>query len=139
MSTNGNFTSLIDKIFSSTYMQLYSGTISYDISNHLPIFCATYNEITNDNTNHTKYIGNSTEEKIVNLSKLTSQKSWIQFCEQISPEHSTIFLKFVIHIINFVFHYQRNTLYLVNQGKIGVSKELSCLVKLNVSTMNIFQ
>ena len=42
LNTDGNVTTNIDKIFSSTYMQLHSGTIPYDISDHLPIFCTTY-------------------------------------------------------------------------------------------------
>ena len=46
---------------------------------------------------------------------------------------TTIFLKFFIHIINFVFNFQRNTLHLINQGKIGAHQELSNLVKLSVN------
>ena len=63
LNTDGNFTSLVDNIYSNIYMQLHSGTISYDISDHLHIFCTTYKEITNDNTNRTKYIRNYTAEK----------------------------------------------------------------------------
>ena len=58
LNIDENITSLIDNIFS--YMQLHTGTISYNIADHLQIFCATYKKITNDNTNHTKYIGNFT-------------------------------------------------------------------------------
>ena len=70
--SDDNVTSLINNIFSNTYIQLHSGTISYDISDHLPIFCTTYLKITNDVTNHTKYLRNLTEEKMVNFSKLIS-------------------------------------------------------------------
>ena len=67
LNTDGNFTSIIDNIFSNTYMQLHTGTISYDISDHLPIFCTTYKKITDDNTNHTKYIVNLTEKRSILL------------------------------------------------------------------------
>ena len=74
LNTDGNLTSFIDNIFSNTYMQLQYCTISYDISDHLPIFCTTYKKITNDNASHYKYIRNYTEEKMVSLSKLISKE-----------------------------------------------------------------
>ena len=103
LNTDGNLTSLIDNIFSNTFMQLHSlapsiialiiiaiiiialtnaGTIYYHISHRLQIFCSTYEEIMCDDTNHTKYIGILTEEKNVNISKLSSQESWISVNDQ---------------------------------------------------------
>ena len=38
----GKFTSLIENIFTNTNNDSFSGTIVYDISDHLPIFYSTY-------------------------------------------------------------------------------------------------
>ena len=48
---------------------------------------------------------------------------------------TTIFIKFLNHIIILVFHYPKNRLYLVIQKKIGVPEELSNLVRQNVNSI----
>ena len=42
LNNDGKFTSLIDNIFTNMTNDSFSGTIVYDISDHLPIFYATY-------------------------------------------------------------------------------------------------
>ena len=42
LNNDGKFTSLIDNIFTNTTNDSFSGTIVYDISDHLPIFYLTY-------------------------------------------------------------------------------------------------
>ena len=42
LNNDGRFTSLIDNIFTNTTNDSFSGTIVYDISDHLPIFYSTY-------------------------------------------------------------------------------------------------
>ena len=42
LNNDGKFTSLIDNILASTTNDSFSGTIIYDISDHLPIFYSTY-------------------------------------------------------------------------------------------------
>ena len=42
LNNDGKFTSLIDNIFTNTTNDSISGTIVYDISDHLPIFYLTY-------------------------------------------------------------------------------------------------
>ena len=42
LNNDGKFTSLIDNIFTNTTNDYFSGTIVYDISDHLPIFYSTY-------------------------------------------------------------------------------------------------
>ena len=133
LNTDGNFSSLIDRIFSNTYMQLHSGTISYDISDHLPIICTTYRKITNVCANHNKYIKNVTVEKIVSFSKLIYQESWISIYEQGKLEHAyNSFLEIFHSYYKFCFSLSKNAQHLINQGNIGVSQELSSLVTLNV-------
>ena len=65
---DGYFTSLIDNIFCNTNNQSISGTIAYDISDHLPIFFSTYNN--NNNKNSCRYEGKQTIH-IRNFTKLS--------------------------------------------------------------------
>ena len=52
LNNEGNYTSLIDNIFSNTNNESYSSTISYDISDHLPIYYCAYNNSNNNNNNN---------------------------------------------------------------------------------------
>ena len=78
-------------------MKLHSGTILYDISDHLPILCTTCQNITNDNSNHIKYIRNFTEEIFLNFSKLISQGSRISVYEPSHPEHACNYFIEIFH------------------------------------------
>ena len=42
LNNDGKFTALMDNIFSNTTNYSFSGTIVYDISDHLPIFKSNY-------------------------------------------------------------------------------------------------
>ena len=54
LNNNGKFTSLIDNIFANTN-DSFSGTIVYDISDHLPIFYSTYSKKTDYEPRHTTH------------------------------------------------------------------------------------
>ena len=55
LNNDGKFTSLIDNIFTNMTNDSFSGTIVYDISDHLPIFYSTYKkkQTTNLDIRHT--------------------------------------------------------------------------------------
>ena len=53
LNNDGKFTSLIDNILTSTINDSFSGTIVYDISDHLPIFYSTYAKKTDYEPRHT--------------------------------------------------------------------------------------
>ena len=66
LNNEGNYTSLIDNISSNTNNESFSGTISYDISDHLPIYYCVYNNSTNNNifnnqTTHARVLRNLTK------------------------------------------------------------------------------
>ena len=66
LNNEGNYTSLIDNISSNTNNESFSGTISYDISNHLPIYYCVYNNSNNNNifnnqTTHARVLRNLTK------------------------------------------------------------------------------
>ena len=64
LNNEGNYTSLINNIFSNTNDESFSSTISYDISDHLPIYHCAYND-SNDNNNNNifnKYSCNGLKE-----------------------------------------------------------------------------
>ena len=52
LNNEGNYTSSIDNIFSNTNNESYSGTISYDIWDHLPIYYCAYNNSNNNNNDN---------------------------------------------------------------------------------------
>ena len=55
LNNDGKFTSLIDNIFTNTTNDSFSGTIVYDISDHLPIFYSTYTKKTDYESRHTTH------------------------------------------------------------------------------------
>ena len=63
LNTEGKFTSLIDNILSNMTNDSFSGTIVYDISDHLPIFYSTYIK-TDYEPRHTKYTQNFTKNNV---------------------------------------------------------------------------
>ena len=74
LNNEGYFTSLIDNIFCNTNNKSISGTIAYDISDHLPIFFSTYNNKNNNsNNNNYKYVIKQTMH-IRNVTKLNINK-----------------------------------------------------------------
>ena len=76
LNNEDNYTSLIDNIFSNTNNESFSGTISYDISDHLPIYyCAYNNNIFNNETTHASELSNLTKTNINNfINKISKEK-----------------------------------------------------------------
>ena len=87
LNNEGNYASLIDNIVSNTNNESFSGTICYDISDHLPIYYCAYSN-SNSNNNHNIF-NNQTTHAIVlrNLTKTNIKKfinkilkeKWTQF------------------------------------------------------------
>ena len=68
LNNEDNHTSLIDNIFNNTNNESFSGTIGYDISDHLPIYYCAYNNsnnnIFNNQTTHARVLWNLTKTNI---------------------------------------------------------------------------
>ena len=76
LNNEGDYTSLIDNIVSNTNNESFSGTICYDISNHLPIYYCAYNNI-NDNYNHNIFNKQPTHAMVLkNLTKTNIKKNY---------------------------------------------------------------
>ena len=94
LNNEGNNTSLIDNIFSNTNNESFSGTISYDISDHLPIYHCAYNNSNNNNnifnnkTTHARVSRNFTKTNINNFINKIYKEKWTPIYEQINPENA---------------------------------------------------
>ena len=85
LNNEANYTSLIDNIFSNTNNESYSGTICYDISDHLPIYYCAYNNSNNNNNNnifsnqtHARVLRNLSRTKLDNFINKISKEKWTQ-------------------------------------------------------------
>ena len=86
LNNEGNHASLIDSIFTNTNNESYSGKISYDISDHLPIYYCAYNNCNNNNNNnifnnqttHARVLGNLSKTDINNFINEISKEKWTQ-------------------------------------------------------------
>ena len=106
-NNEGNYASLFDNIFSNTNNESYSGTIIYDISDHLPIFYCAYNNSNNNNNNnifinqstHAGVIWNISKTNIVNFINEISNEIWSPINDQNNPDnaYSNIQKIFLIH------------------------------------------
>ena len=87
LNNEGNYASLIDNIVSNTNNESFSGTICYDISDHLPIYYCAYNN-SNNNNNYNIFNNQTTHAMVLrNLTK-TNKK---YFINKISKEKLTLF------------------------------------------------
>ena len=92
----GNYTSSIDNIFSNTNNESYSGTISYDISDHLPIYYCAYNNSNNNNndnifnnqTTHARVLRNLSKTNINNFINKISKEKWTPIYDQNNPDNA---------------------------------------------------
>ena len=64
LNNDGKFTSLIDIIFTNTNIDSFSGTIVYDISDHLPIFYSTDTKKTDYEPRQTTHTRNFTKSSV---------------------------------------------------------------------------
>ena len=89
LNNDGKFTSLIDNIFTNTTNDFFSGTIVYDISDHLPIFYSTYTKKQTDyEPRHTTYKRNFTKRNVDDFIRKISQENWITVYLQNNPEYA---------------------------------------------------
>ena len=104
LNNNGKFTSLIDNIFTNTTNDSFSGTIVYDISDHLPIFYSTYTKKRDYEPRHTTYTQNFTKSSVDNFNRKISQENWITVYLQINHENAyNNFLKIFYSYYNSCF------------------------------------
>ena len=118
LNNEGNYTSSIDNIFSNTNNESYSGTISYDISDHLPIYYCAYNNSNNNNndnifnnqTPHARVLRNLSKTNINNFINKISKVKWTPIYDQKNPDNAyDNFLKiFLIHY-NYWFPFLRKS------------------------------
>ena len=118
LNNEGNYTSSIDNIFSNTNNESYSGTISYDISDHLPIYYYAYNNSNNNNndnifnnqTTHARVLRNLSKTNINNFINKISKEKWTPIYDQNNPDNAyDNFLKiFLIHY-NYCFPFLRKS------------------------------
>ena len=118
LNNEGNYTSSIDNIFSNTNNESYSGTISYDISDHLPIYYCAYNNSNNNNndnifnnqTTHARVLRNLSKTNINNFINKISKEKWTPIYDQNNPDNAyDSFLKiFLIHY-NYCFPFLRKS------------------------------
>ena len=93
LNNEGNYTSSIDNIFSNTNNESYSGTISYDISDHLPIYYCAYNNSNNNNifnnqTTHARVLRNLSKTNINNFINKISKEKWTPIYDQNNPDNA---------------------------------------------------
>ena len=89
LNNDGKFTSLIDNIFTNTTNDSFSGTIVYDISDHLPIFYLTYTTTKTDyEPRHTTYTWNFTKRSVDDFIRKISHENWITVYLQDNPENA---------------------------------------------------
>ena len=80
LNNEGNYSSLIDNIVSNTNNESFSGTISYDISDQLPIYYCAYDNNNNNNifdnqATHARVLRNLTETNINNFINKISKEN----------------------------------------------------------------
>ena len=85
LNNNGKFTSLIDNILSNMTNDSFSGTIVYDISDHLPIFYSTYTKKTDYEPRHTTYTQKFIKSSVDDFIRKISQENWITVYLQNNP------------------------------------------------------
>ena len=121
-----NYTSSINNIFSNTNN---SGKISYDISDHLPIYYCAYNNSNNNNNNNIFNNQNSQARVLRNLSKTNinnffnkiSKEKWTPIYNQNNPDNAyENFLK------NFPIHYNHCFPFLMKSPKSNIPKKDWC-------------
>ena len=83
LSNASNYVSLIDNIFSNTNNESFSGTINYDISDHLPIDYCAYNNSNNNNSENLSYNQATHARVLWNLTKTNINN----FINKISKEN----------------------------------------------------
>ena len=133
LNNEGNYASLIDNIFSNTNNESFSGTISYDISDHLPIYYCVYNNSNNNNNNnnnnnifnnqttHARVIGNLSKTNINNLIDKISKEKWTPIHDQNNPDNAyNNFLKI------FIMHYDSCFPFLGKSPKSNMPKKDWC-------------
>ena len=98
------FTSLIDNIFTNTTNDSFSGTIVYDISDHLPILFSAYTKKTDYEPRHTTYTRNFTKRSVDDFIRKISQENWMTVYLQNNPENAyNNFLKIFYFYYNSCF------------------------------------
>ena len=104
LNNDGKFTSLIDNILANTTNDSFSGTIVYDISDHLPIFYSTYTKKTDYEPRHTTYTRNFAKSSVGDFIRKISQDNFITVYLQNNPENaSNNFLKIFYSYYNSCF------------------------------------
>ena len=88
LNNDGKFASLIDNIFTNTNNDSFSGTIVYDISDHLPIFYSTNTKKTDYEPRHTTYTRSFTKSSVDDITRKNSQENWITVYLQNNPENA---------------------------------------------------
>ena len=109
LNKEGKFTSLIDNIISNMTNDSFSGTIVYDISDHLPILYSTYKKTDNE-PRHTTCTRNFTKSSVNDFICKISQGNWITVYLQNNPENAyNNFLQIFYSYYNSCFSVITNT------------------------------
>ena len=110
MNNDGKFTSLIDNIFTNPTNDSFSGTIVYDISDHLPIFNSTNTKKTDFEHRHTTYTRNFAKRSVDEFIRKISQENWIKEYLQNNPENAyNNFLRIFYSYYNSCFSVKAKT------------------------------
>ena len=129
LNNEGNNTSLIDNIFSNTNNESYSGTIRYDISDHLPIYYCAYNnsndnnndKIFNNQTTHAKVLWNLSKTNINNFINKISNDKWTPIYDQYNPDNTYYNFRKI-----FLIHYNYSFPFLRKSPKSNIPKKDWC-------------
>ena len=126
LNNEGNYTSLIDNVFSNTNNESFSGTICYDISDHLPIYYCAYNNskdnnIFNSEATHARVLRNLTNPNINNFINKISTEKWTPIYDQSNPDNAhNSFLEI------FFMHYDSCFPFLRKSPKSNIPKKDWC-------------